>query len=87
MKKTVESSPEDLKKYAQALANVMKETLFLERWVSHYLSTMGSGQVSSLLNAVLAFYQNVFSPVVLADMRTLLAKYMHRYEAQLLSAL
>ena len=87
VKKVVDGSPEDVKRYAQALTNLMKETLFLERWMSHYANSMGAGQVGGLLASVMAFYQNVFCPLVLADLRTLLAKYMHRFEAQLLSTL
>ena len=87
VKKVVEGSPDDVKRYAQALTNLMKETLFLERWMGHYSSSMGASQVGGLLASVLAFYQNVFCPLVLADLRTLLAKYMHRIEAQLLSTL
>ena len=89
LKKTVDnqSDSNDLKKYAQALANLMKEALFLEKWVDYYASIMTASQVNSLLTTILLYFQLVFTPVVLSDLRTLLSKYMRRYEAQMSSAL
>lgn len=80
-------SSDDVKKYTQALTNLMKESLFLESWVAHYADAVSAAHVNALLDTVLTFFRNVFCVVVLSDLRTLLSKYMHRFESQMLSAL
>lgn len=88
VKRVVEKdSSDDIKKYAQALTNLMKESLFLENWVNRYAGVVSAAQVNSLLVTVLTYFQNVFCVVVLSDLRTLLSKYMHRFESQMLSSL
>ena len=88
VKRVVEKdSSDDIKKYAQALTNLMKESLFLENWVNHFAGVVSAAQVNSLLATVLTYFQNVFCVVVLSDLRTLLSKYMHRFESQMLSSL
>lgn len=88
VKRVVEKdSSDDVKKYAQALTNLMKESLFLEGWVSHYADVVSAAQVNTLLGTVLTFFQNIFCVIVLSDLRTLLSKYMHRFESQMIATL
>jgi len=82
-----ESGTDDIKKYAQALTNVMKEVLFLEKWVEYYATIMSAAQINTLLASVLSYFQGVFCPVVLSDLRCLLSKYMRRFEEQIVSTL
>ena len=82
-----ENGTEDVKKYAQALTNLMKEVLFLEKWVEYYAAIMSASQINTLLSTILAYFQNVFLPVVLSDLRSLLSKYMHRFETQIAASL
>jgi len=81
VKKSMERDPNapaiDVKKYAQAVNNLLKESLAIEKWME--LSRGGDVQMISLVK----FFKNIVLPIIVGDLKTLLLRYMHRYGTQI----
>ena len=69
----------DVCKYAQAVNNLLKESLIFEKWLD--IAHDSSPQLHQLVR----FLQQVILPIVVSDLRVLLLRYIHKYANQVTS--